>query len=48
MLRARVGDLEPRHGEVWCRVKKSVKNWHDPVDALLKKTVKEIGAGVQF
>lgn len=37
-------EAEPRHGEAWCRVKKSVKNWHDPVDVLLKKTVKEIGA----
>jgi pre-mRNA-processing factor 6 len=36
-------EAEPRHGEVWCRVKKAVKNWHDPVDALLKKTVVLIG-----
>ena len=37
-------EAEPKHGEVWCRVKKSVKNWHDEDDVLLKKTVKEIGA----
>jgi pre-mRNA-processing factor 6 len=36
-------EAEPRHGEVWCRVRKSVKNWHDTVDVLLKKTIKEIG-----
>ena len=36
---------EPKHGEVWCRVAKEVANWHDTVEALLKKTTKEIGTG---
>ena len=33
---------EPRHGELWCRVRKAVKNWHDEVDVLLTKAIAEM------
>ena len=32
---------DPRHGEVWAATRKTVANWHDPVDVLLDKVAAE-------
>ena len=35
-------EVDPKHGELWCRVLKSVQNWHDTTAQVLKKTVLEL------
>jgi pre-mRNA-processing factor 6 len=39
---ARAKAKEPRYGERWVRVAKDPKNAHQPVEALVKKTVADI------
>ena len=41
----RCREADPKHGELWQRVSKRVKNWHDDAETLLKKCVAEMGAG---
>ena len=41
----RCREADPKHGELWQRVGKNVKNWHDDAETLLKKCVAEMGAG---
>ena len=41
----RCAEAAPKHGEAWCRVAKRVENWHEPVDALLRKCAREVDFG---
>ncbi|GIL57404.1 hypothetical protein Vafri_12583 [Volvox africanus] len=39
---SRCAAAEPHHGERWCRVSKDPRNAHQPVDALLRRTVQDL------
>ncbi|KAJ8624261.1 hypothetical protein MRB53_032791 [Persea americana] len=36
-------DIEPKHGEKWTAVSEPVENSHQPVEAILKKVVVDLG-----
>ena len=35
-------NAEPRHGELWCKYSKDIKNWKQKADFFLLKAAKEI------
>ncbi|VDP22053.1 unnamed protein product [Soboliphyme baturini] len=41
-VKSRCIQAEPRHGELWCKVSKDVKNWRCPVDVILEKVVETL------